>query len=215
MLGFLSALLVETILHYLFIIMFAFACGRPVWHLPVCFAILFLLYSSAAFWFSTQTTIASKQYPDSLTAIFSTQTIDALNQDVQLRGTLLSLTEAIAHSSSDVGEQLRSESLKSFGTHLTDGVRNVRNREKSEMKRRGLKGDISGAFKDLIGAGGVGGFNLTDGLAGVLGSLGDLMVGSLSTPALFLGMGLGYVVAHLGEQTNHQQHGYIDCSQLD
>jgi hypothetical protein len=201
--------------HYFFIIMFAFASGRPVWHLLACFAALSFLCSSAAFWLGTQRAIASEQYPDSLKAIFSTQTIDALNQDIRLRNALLSLTEAIAQSSSDLGERLRLEGLQSFGTNLTDSVNGIRNKQQSELKRRDLQDDISGTFRDLTGAGDLGGFNLTGGLAGVLGSLGDLMAGSFGTPALFLGIGLGYVDAPDDEQTNHQQHGYNDCSQPD
>lgn len=189
--------------HYFLIIMFAFASERPVWHLLACFTTFFLLYSSAAFWFGSRGSFASEHYPDSLTAIFSTQTIDALNQDVRLRSALLSLTEAIALSSSDLGERLRSESLQNFGANLTDGIKHVRSKEGSELKRRDLQDDISSTFRDLTGAGGIGGFNLTGGLAGVLGSLGDLMTGSLGTPALFLGIGLGYVGAHHNEQTNH------------
>jgi hypothetical protein len=181
--------------------MFAFASGKPVRDLLACFATLFLLYSSAAFWFGTQKTIASERYPDSLTAIFTTQTIDALNQDLRLRSTLLSLTEAIAHSSSDLGGRLRLESLKSFGSNLTDGVNNIRNRQQSELKRRDMKDDLSGAFRDLTGgAVSIGGLNMTGGLIGVLGSLGDMMVGSLGTPALFLGIGLGYVYVQLNKQ---------------
>jgi hypothetical protein len=57
-----------------------------------------------------------------------------------------------------------------------------------------MEDDLSGAFRDLTGgAVSIGGLNMTGGLTGVLGSLGDLMVGSLGTPALFLGIGLGYV----------------------
>ncbi|KAI4694137.1 uncharacterized protein J4E84_002718 [Alternaria hordeiaustralica] len=91
----------------------------------------------------------------------------------------------------DIGEKLRSESLQNFGANLTDGIKHVRSKEGSELKRRDLQDDISSTFRDLTGAGGIGGFNLTGGLAGVLGSLGDLMTGSLGTPALFLGIGLG------------------------
>jgi hypothetical protein len=195
--------------------MFAFSSGRLVWYLLTCLATLFLLCSSGAFWFGTQRTFASEQYPESLTAIFSTQTIGALNQDMRLRSALLSLTEALAHSSSDIGDRLRLEGLKSFGSNLTDGVNKVRNKHELELKRRGLKDDILSTFRDLTGAGDIGGFNLTGGLAGVLGNIGDAVVGSLSTPALFLGIGVGYVFAHLNEQTNHQQHGYNDCAQLD
>jgi hypothetical protein len=180
--------------------MFSFASGRPVWHLLACFATLFMLYSSAAFWYSTQITIASERYPDSLTAIFTPQTIDALNQDGRLHDALLSLTDAIAYSSSDIGRRFRLESLKSFGSNLTDGVNNLRNKHRLELKRRDLKDDLSGAFRDLTGgAVSIGGLNMTGGLTGVLGSLGDLMVGSLGTPALFLGIGLGYVCVQIIE----------------
>ena len=107
---------------------------------------------------------------------------------------------AIAYSSSDIGRRFRLESLKSFGSNLTDGVNNLRNKHRLELKRRDLKDDLSGAFRDLTGgAVSIGGLNMTGGLTGVLGSLGDLMVGSLGTPALFLGIGLGYVCVQIVE----------------
>ncbi|KAG9195272.1 hypothetical protein G6011_00392 [Alternaria panax] len=190
--------------------MFAFASGRPVWHLLACFATLFLLYSSAAFWFGTQTTIASERYPDSLTAIFAPQTIDALNEDVRLRSALLSLTAAVAHSSNDIGGRFHLESLKNFGSNLTNGINNIRNKHSSELKRRDMKDDLSGAFRDLTGgAVSIGGLNMTGGLTGVLGSLGDLMIGSLGTPALFLGIGLGMGATTALNLTNMEEANAI------
>jgi len=185
---------ISQIPYYFSIIMVAFTFGNQVWHLLACFATLFFLCSTAAFWVGTQETIAREQYPESLKSIFSSQTIDALNQDVRLRSALLSLTEAIAQSSSDIGGYFHMESLKSFGANLTDGVNHIRYQQQSELKTRDLK-DTTGTFRDLTTVGSTGGLNLTRGLSGALNSLENLVVDSLGTPALFLGIGLGYVGA--------------------
>jgi hypothetical protein len=176
---------------YFIFMMFACASGKPVWYLPLAFlTIAFLLYSAVGFWFSQHIPSNSEQYPESLTAIFSTRTIDALNQDARLHNALLSFTHAIAQSSTDLGERFRLEGLKDFGSNITDAVGHVRNRQQSELKRRGTMGDMSEAIGNLTGAGGL---NLTGGITGLLGSLGDSVAGSLGTPALFLGIGIGYV----------------------
>lgn len=177
-----------------FLIMFA--SGKPVWYLPFAFLLLlFLLFSSLAFWFGEQHITSNALYPQGLTAIFSPQTIDALNQDPRLQDALLSLSEAIAQSSTDLGERFRFESLKSFGTNLTDGVSQLRALQQNDMKKRGLLDDLGQAFGNLIG-GGAGGLNLTGGLSGIIGGIGGSLVDSLSTPALFLGIGLGYVTTN-------------------
>lgn len=172
--------------------MFAFVSTKPVWYLLACSSIVFLFCSSVGFWFGGQKPIISEHYPESLRAIFSTETIDALSQDPRLHDALFSLTEAIARSSTDLGKRFNSEGLRSFGTNLTDGVGHVRSKFQLDVKRRDLLEDISGAFGDSMGVGGAG-LNLTGGLTGILGSLGDSIAGSLGTPALFLGIGLGYV----------------------
>src|SRR3954466_6192531 len=106
---------------------------------------MFLLYSSVGFW-TGRTSNVTEPYPDGLTAIFSTRTIDALNQDPRLRSTIISLTEAIALSSTNLGERFRSDSLKNFGTNLADGISHVRSEEKTELKKRGFFDDLGSLF---------------------------------------------------------------------
>ncbi|KAF1939792.1 hypothetical protein EJ02DRAFT_513567 [Clathrospora elynae] len=174
--------------------MFAFIDGKRVWYLPLAFfATVFLLCSSVGFWLGGHAFSSIERYPDSLTAIFSTSTIDALNQDPRLHGALLSLTEAIAQSSTDLGGRLRIESLKNFGTNLTDGVVLVRAKQQSELKKRGIFDDIQQALGAITGgnSGGAGGLNLGGVLSGLLSRLGGSLADSLGTPALFLGIGVG------------------------
>jgi hypothetical protein len=140
-----------------------------VWYLLTVCVTGFLLCSSVGFWFGQRVSNGGERYPETLTAIFSTRTIDALNQDAQ---------------------RFRVEGLKDFGTNITDAVGHVRNRHQSELKRRGTLDDMSEAIANLTG---VRGLNLTGGITSLLGSLGDSVAGSLGTPALFLGIGLGYV----------------------
>ena len=173
--------------------MFAIASGKSVWYLPLAFlTIAFLFYSSVGFWFGQQIPTTNEEYPDGLTAIFSTQTIDALNKDVRLRGALLSLSEAIAQSTTHLGERYGSDSLKSLGANITGAVGHARNKEQSELKRRGTMGDMSEAVVNMTGAAGL---HLTGGITGLLSSFGESMADSLGTTALFLGIGLGYVCA--------------------
>jgi len=197
--------------HYV-VVMLVLDPGRPVWYPLACCAVLFLLYSSVGFW-TGRTYNATSQYPDSLTAIFSTKTIDALNQDPRLRSAILSLTEAIALSSADLGERFQSDSLKSFGTNLGDGISHARSKQQTELKKRGLFDDLGNLFAGdgRTGNGGVAGtrggpsvagLNFTSGLGGLLCGLGDVIgldftgglngvLDSLNQPALFLGIGLG------------------------
>ncbi|KAF1836476.1 hypothetical protein BDW02DRAFT_238432 [Decorospora gaudefroyi] len=166
--------------------MFTFASGKQVWYLAlVLSAIAFLLYSSVSFWFGGPNFSHSERYPKSLTTIFSAPTIDALNQDLRLRGALLSLTESIALSSTDLGERFRLHSLKSFGSNISNAAKHVR---QSELRRRGIMDDISQGVGNLTGAGSL---NSTNGMNGLISSLRDSIAGSLDTPALFLGIGLG------------------------
>jgi hypothetical protein len=168
--------------------MFVLTPGKPVWYLPLALlAISFLLYSSIGFWFGQHGSGNSIRHPDSLLAIFSPNTIDALNEDPRLRGAVLSLAEAIAQSSTDLGERLRYQSLKDFGANLTDGVAHVRTKQHTELKRRTMD-DMSTAWRSLMGND-TGGTNLTSGLSGILKGLTD----SMGTSALFLGIGLGCV----------------------
>jgi hypothetical protein len=173
--------------------MFAFASGKPVWYLPLALlTIAFLFYSSVGFWFSQRIPSNSEQHSEILTAIFSKRTVDALNQDARLHSALLSFTHAIAQSSTELGERFRLEGLKSFGTNITDAIGHTRNKQQPELKRRGTMGDMNKAIGNLTIAGAL---NTTGGIIDLLSGLGDSMAGSLGTPALFLGIGLGYVYA--------------------
>ena len=193
------------------VIMLVLNSGRPVWYLLACCTTLFLIYSSSVGFWTGRTSNETGQYPDGLTAVFSTPTIDALNQDPRLRSAILSLTEAVALSSSDLGERFRSDSLKNFGASLADGISHARSEEQTELKKRGFLDDLGNLFGGLAGGGRTAnggdsgaraGLNLTGGLSGLLNNLensvgmsltGGLekVLGSLDQPALFLGIGLG------------------------
>ncbi|RMZ70059.1 kinase isozyme mitochondrial precursor [Pyrenophora seminiperda CCB06] len=186
------------------------------------------LVPAVGFW-TGRISHATEQYPDGLTAIFSTHTIDALNQDPRLRSAILSLTEAIAHSSTDLGERFRSDSLKNFGTNLTDGISYIRGKQEIELKKRGFFDDLSNLFGSLTSGGnggvvpnarGAAGPNLADRLGDLLSGLGnsiglnltsglDNILGNLDQPALFLGVGLGVGATTSLNLTNTQETNKI------
>ncbi|KAI1539769.1 hypothetical protein PtrSN002B_008844 [Pyrenophora tritici-repentis] len=189
--------------------MLALDRGRPVWYLLAFCTALFLLFSSCGFW-TGRIFSPIEQYPDGLNAIFSTRTIDALNNDPRLRSALLSLTEAIALSSTTLGQRFRSDSLKNFGTNLTDGINHMRSEQRKELKKRSFFDEVGSFFGGLAGGGGSGarggpsvaGLNSTGVLGDLLAGLGDSIgldftggldgiLSSLDQPALFLGIGLG------------------------
>lgn len=155
--------------------------------LSSCVLAIFLLYSSIGFWFSSHPESNNRQYPDTITSIFTPQTIDALNTDPRLRDALVSLTTAIADSSIDVGQRFHFANLLSFGTNLTQGVKQIRAFEGAHLKQRELTEDIGQAFSNVVG----GGSNTSGGLSGILKGIGGAAIDSLTTPALFLGIGLG------------------------
>ncbi|EFQ87027.1 hypothetical protein PTT_17605 [Pyrenophora teres f. teres 0-1] len=183
--------------------------GRPVWYLLASCAALFFLFSSCEFW-TEQIFSTTEQYPNGLNAIFSTRTIDALNNDPRLSSALLSLTEAIALSSTTLGQRFRSDGLKNFGTNLADGINHVRSEQRTELKKRSFFDEVGNFFGGLAGGGvsgarggpSVAGLNSTGVLGDLLAGLGDSIgldftgglsgiLGSLDQPALFLGIGLG------------------------
>ncbi|KAF2034210.1 hypothetical protein EK21DRAFT_108249 [Setomelanomma holmii] len=170
-----------------------YASGKPVWYLP--FALLAFAFFFCAFVglrFSILVPSPSTRHSASLTSIFSPNTIDALNRDGRLQDALLSLAEAIAETSTDLGDLFRFQHLKRAGSNLTEGVMQLRAAQRSKLAQRGLLQDMGATFGQILGdAGGAGGLNLTGGLSGILGSLGGSLTDSLSTPALFLGIGLG------------------------
>lgn len=167
---------------------------KPFWYLIFTFfAVNLLLYSSFGFWYREYSPGIAAQYPSSLTVIFTPETIDALNQDERLREAVISFTEAIAHSSTELGERFQVKGLRSFGLNLTDGIGHFRSTQQSELKKRDLLSDIGKAYKNIVGRaiGGAGGLNSTGGAQGLSSELKGLVMGGLSTPALFLGIGLG------------------------
>ncbi|KAH7084117.1 hypothetical protein FB567DRAFT_75732 [Paraphoma chrysanthemicola] len=170
-----------------------YASGKPVWYLPFAFiGFSLLLCTVLVLHHDKHAASHVANYPASLKAIFTPETIDALNHDPQLQDALLSLTEAIAETSTDLGDRFRFQHLKRFGANLTDGITLLRSTQQFAKRKRGLLQDLSGTFGQLLGGnGGAGGLNLTGGLSGILGGLGGSLADSLTTPALFLGIGLG------------------------
>jgi hypothetical protein len=179
---------------YAFVIMYA--SGKPVWYLLFTLVTLaFCLCAFVSLRLNDYASNATGRHSTSLTTILSPETIDAMNRDPRLRDTLLSLTEMIAQTSTDLGERFHFQHLKRLGANLTDGLTLLREVQQSGNAKRGLFEDIRSGFQLLGGgngkAGGVSGLNLTGGLSGILGGIGDKLVGSLATPALFLGIGVG------------------------
>ncbi|KAH7071834.1 hypothetical protein BKA63DRAFT_418271 [Paraphoma chrysanthemicola] len=170
-----------------------YASGKLVWYLPFVCVGFTLLCTVLVLHHDKHAASHIANYPASLTAIFTPETIDALNHDPRLQDALLSLTEAIAETSTDLGDRFRFQHLKRFGANLTDGITHLRVKQQSAKRKRGLLQDLSGTFGQLLGGnGGAGGLNLTGGFSGILGGLGGSLADSLTTPALFLGIGLGY-----------------------
>lgn len=179
-----------------------FASGKPVWYLP--FAILtvvFFFYASSGLWIDGWRSVGVKtEYPDSLTAIFTPETIDMLYKDARLHDALISLTTAIAETSSNVGDRYGFQNIKDFGQSLNEVTAHVRNTQQSGNHKRGFFDLIQNAFgggggrnSSGVGLSGLLGINVTAGIGGIFSSLGSQVAVSLTTPALFLGIGVGYV----------------------
>ena len=181
--------------------------SRPVWYLPVAIlTVTFFLYASVGLWFSEW--IASDfqtQRTSALSSILSAETIDALYEDARLHHALLSLTEAVAKASNDYGESYSSDGLKKFGKTLTEEVARLQSTAPQKKKRGLFDGVLGGGTGAGAGPGGeqTGGFGgILAGIGNALGigggeangtGLGDQVLSGLSTPALFLGIGIGYV----------------------
>lgn len=181
--------------------------SRPVWYLPVAIlTVTLFLYASVGLWFSEW--IASDfqtQRTSALSSILSAETIDALYEDARLHHALLSLTEAVAKASNDYGESYSSDGLKKFGKTLTEEVSRLKSTAPQKKKRGLFDGALGGGAGAGAGPGGeqTGGFGgILAGIGNALGigggeangtGLGDQVLSGLSTPALFLGIGIGYV----------------------
>lgn len=135
-------------------------------------------------------------------ALVSPKTLDAINGDARLQGTILSMTEAIAKASSDYGETYDLPGLKGLGKNLTKEITRLKAIyvPAEKVTRRGFLDDLipgsggdggGGLLGGLLGGGG----NSSQGLGGLLQNalegLGNDLLGSLATPALFLGIGIG------------------------
>jgi hypothetical protein len=170
-----------------------FAAGKPVWYLPlVAFATAALLFTFARLAYDRYI-FAQSLYsdPEDLTTFLSAETITALKNDARLHYALLSLTETIAHTSSDLGQTWGLTSVQEFGHALTENIAELRKRHDVQSQKRGLLDDLGQAVKGLLGGAGL---NTTGGLGGILGDFGNALTEGLATPALFLGIGVGYVV---------------------
>jgi hypothetical protein len=186
-----------------------FSSSKSVWHLPVALLITTLfLYALVGVWFTEwlSGTLATHR-SDELSSILSPETIDALYEDARLNHAIMSLTEAVAETTKNMGETYQSEGLKDFARNLTGQLAKMKNTSKKTLrKKRGLfdafsggtnTGEQGGGLFGSLGAGlGLGGDgNNTGGLGGLLqqglSGIGDSIVGGLATPALFLGIGVG------------------------
>ena len=176
--------------------MFSSLSARVAGCLLASFTIFFLSYSSVRFWLSGQSLVATNEYPKGLTAILSTDSIDALNRDPRFQDALLSLTAVVAHSSAEMGKRFGWEELTSFGTNLTDGVDRLRSDQQHKKKRSGIVDDIGTTVQGLLGERIVA-QNSSCGLTNIRGCLADIFTDTVGTPALFLGIGLGYVCPYM------------------
>jgi hypothetical protein len=169
-----------------------FAAGKPVWYLPFAIlAIAFFLFTIVGLGYDRYIFVNNHEpYPDSLTAILSKDTIVALKEDARLHHAILGLTESIARTSSEIGQRYGFEGVKSFGTNLTESITELRKRHDVKGRKRGLIDDTSQAMKDVLSGLGV---NVTGGVSSIVGNLGNALIDGLATPALFLGIGVGYV----------------------
>ncbi len=168
-----------------------FAAGKPVWYLPL--AVLLTAALSFALVLGYERSIFARSrasYPEKLTTFLSVDTINALKEDARLHHALLGLTESLAHTSSSVGQQFGIGTMKEFGETLANSVSELRKRHDVADRKRGLLDDAGEAIGNLLGGLGM---NTTGGLSSVVGNLGSALTQGLATPALFLGIGVGYV----------------------
>ena len=169
-----------------------FAAGKPVWYLPLAvFSIAALIFTILRLGYDRYIFVNHQNaYPDTFTAFLSADTITALREDARLHHTLLGLTDSLARTSSDIGQRYGFEGVKSFGTFLTESVTELRKRHDVKSPKRGLVGDMSQAMGNLLGGTSL---NTTGGLSAIVGNLGSALTDGLATPALFLGISVGYV----------------------
>lgn len=168
-----------------------FAAGRPVWYLPLAgvlvVALLFMLVVGYdRYYFAHDQRLS----PDTTFTFLSANTLIALKDDQRLHHALLGFTESIAHGSSELGRQYGFEAVEEFGVALGDSVAELRRRDDDGVQKRALFDDLGQAMGNVLGGLGV---NTTGGLSAIVGNLGTALTEGLATPALFLGIGVGYV----------------------
>lgn len=169
-----------------------FASGKPIWYLWVAilttalgvFTVVGLSYDRYAF-INTQ-----DRYQGTLATFLSTDTIKALKEDARLHHALLGLTDSIATASSNVGKDYGLNGVETFGKSLAKSITELRNRNDVDREGRVLVDEMGQALGDMLSGLGV---NTTGGVGGIVGNIGSSLVDGLATPALFLGLGVGYV----------------------
>lgn len=163
-----------------------FAAGKPVWYLPLAVvltaALLFALVLGYDRYIFSHYQDPS---PEILTTFLSASTINALKEDARLHHAVLSLTDSIAQTSSDFGHRFGIVNMKVFGETLGDSISELRKRANVAERKRGLLDDLGALIGGL-------GMNTTGGLSAIVGNLGTALTEGLATPALFLGIGVGY-----------------------
>jgi hypothetical protein len=169
-----------------------FAAGKPVWYLPLAvFAIAVLLFTFAKLGHDRYIfTHTSDSNADGLAAFLSADTISALKDDARLHHALLGLTETIAHTSNNLGQTFGLGGVQEFGHALTESITELRKRHEVTSQKRELLDDLRQAAKSLLSKAGL---NTTGGLDAIVGNLSTALTEGLATPALFLGIGVGYV----------------------
>lgn len=168
-----------------------FAAGRPVWYLTLAvFSIAAVFFTVIRLGYDRYVFANSRgPYSEGLTTFLSSDTITALKEDVKLHHALLSLTESIARTSDDIGQSYGFEGAKSFGTSLSNSITELRKRHDFKSRKRALVDDVGQALGNLMGV------NTTGGLSAIVGNLGSALTDGLATPALFLGIGVGYDIS--------------------
>jgi hypothetical protein len=184
--------------------------SRSVWHLlAVSLAICFLLYILVGAWFDEwATSDVQPSQSEPLFGILSPSTVAALNDDAHLNHAIISLTQTVAEASSNYGEQLDSDNLRELAKNLNQQLTHMRETQLRNRRQLSSAGQFNttaegggdngqkqqqfgllSGLGDILGLGGQG----TGGLGSIFSGLGDSLVGGLATPALFLGIGIGYV----------------------
>ncbi|KAF1926890.1 uncharacterized protein M421DRAFT_394471 [Didymella exigua CBS 183.55] len=167
-----------------------FGAGKRVWHLPLAvFAIAALLFTFAGLGYDRYVfTNTLNSNTEGFTAFLSADTITAIKDDARLHHALLSFTESIAHTSSDLGHRLDLSGVQEFGHALSQSVVELRKRHDVRSRKRSSLDDVSQVMESLLFEMGL---NTTGGLSAIVGNLGTALTGGLATPALFLGIGVG------------------------